>query len=73
MNEFVKDEDGVHIKHPSGADETLCGWVFSYKTNRNFEETKETVVTCPECAKIIRHLRKVKVRISKRAEAAGEE
>lgn len=63
MSQFVKNADGVHIKHPSDAEETLCGIVFSYKNIDTYqlEDTQETTVTCQECSKIIQHLRRVKV------------
>lgn len=55
---YMKDEAGVHVMHPT-EEGTLCG---TYDSEHNYlEDTKETVVTCRLCIRLLTILRTIKI------------
>lgn len=54
---YMEDHEGVHVMHPV-EDGTVCG---TYDSEHNdLQHTRKTVVTCPNCIRILQELRTVK-------------
>lgn len=59
---FVESESGVHLLNPRYMDDgTLCGIGPDNPDLHGGWDTKEKVVTCPQCIRIIKHLMRVKI------------
>jgi 4-hydroxy-3-methylbut-2-en-1-yl diphosphate synthase IspG/GcpE len=60
--EFEENEDGVHVLSPLFAEMTLCGDAFDSEYGDGLRKTRARVVTCPQCARVVKALRGVRVK-----------
>jgi len=62
---FVEAEGFVHIVTPLQGEHTLCGDAFDLDTDvpgYEWKPTRQRVVTCPNCARVIEECRGVRTR-----------
>lgn len=61
--EYAKDAQGTHIMNPLQAEYTLCGYSFDnhYTESGELKYKKTGPVTCPNCIRVIKELRGVRI------------
>lgn len=68
MTELVEAEGKVHVVNPvSGGEHTLCGDAFDLASDVDgytWTPARTKTVTCPNCAQVVREVRKLRTRVA---------